>query len=809
MSSRFLPRLWLLAPVCALAFLAWTTTRRLSHVEAVNALAPWTPFPALVTANSPTGHTGGQRVLIVPERNEKSFEWIAQTQVMLAHHAFQLHHVDYDNVPSGRPVESTSLYRWWLATLARVDRVCTGQPLGAAVERAALYADPLLLALVVLAFGLFAARNFGAVASGMLSLGLVAFFPLGAAFLPGAPDDLGATALLALGSVLPLLAALRPQANPARCFSLAGIVGGVGVWLQAPTQIPILFGIFLGGLFAAGLARRGDAPVVDARLWRHWAGGGSTIILVGYLLENFPDHLASWRLDSVHPLYGVAWLGLAEGLIVATQGFAAPASLRRGATLAHLLLAATAIASVPLVMWKTGTQVFFARDLLWPRLSSLPNSPFAASVWAWVRTDAAGGTVAALLAPLGLIVVAGWFIFCRPIPSEHRLRLALALGPALVALGFACVQLRWWSVADGTLLALLVALTLKIDFAPAAAGRWLAALLAAVAMGAGVCRLLPPRDQGDAPALTAFEAQEVIERHLAHWLAARTAEPGAVVYAPPHVTTALCYYGGLRGLGTFAPENRAGFGTSLAAAAPNTMEEAENLLRGRGVRYLVIPSWDPFFDNFAALYLAKNFSNRSSLLVRELRRWNVPLWLRPVPYQLPVGGAFEGQTVRVFEFVDEQAPAAATARLAEYLTETGDAASAAVVAEQLKRFPGDIGALAARVQVSNALGESAAATSALGLLEARLQTGADRYLPWDRRVSLALALAQADRVEPAVIQARRCVAEMDGDKLRTLSTGSLYNFQVLLHAVGLSISDPSLQALARNLLPMDLRKNLN
>jgi len=60
---------------------------------------------------------------------------------------------------------------------------------------------------------------------------------------------------------------------------------------------------------------------------------------------------------------------------------------------------------------------------------------------------------------------------------------------------------------------------------------------------------------GGIPALTASEAQEVIERHLAHWLAERTAEPGVVVYAPPHLTTTLCYYGGLRGSALRAGES--------------------------------------------------------------------------------------------------------------------------------------------------------------------------------------------------------------------------------------------------------------
>lgn len=795
-------RLWLLVPACALAFLAWTTSQRLTHLAAVNALIPWTSAAAPIDARSSTGYVGGQRALIVPERNEKSFEWIAQTQESIAHGTFQLHHIDYENVPNGRAVHSTSPYRWWLTALTYIDRAFTRRPLGQSVERAALYADPVLLALAVVGFSFLCARHFGGAAAAILSVGLVTFFPLGAAFLPGTPDDLGATCLSTLGSLLPLLVGCRAREKAPRWFALAGIIGGFGIWLNPPVQVPILLGIFLGGLVSIWIGRGDHAPVFAAQPWRVWALSGSGGILVGYLAENFPNHLASWRLESVHPLYGVAWLGLGECLILAATALTAPSALRRPTSLARIVLALAAVASVPVVMWSSETEGFFARDLLWPRLASLPNGAYGKSIFVWSEIGGTPAALAAVLAPVALLALGSLLFFRRATTREHRACIALALCPAIIAFGVACTQLRWWSVVDSTALALVIPL------AVVARPRWLAPFLTAAAASMGLFQLVPPRDPSGIPTLTASEAQEVIERHFAHWLAARTEEPGMVIFAPPHVTTTLSYFGGLRGLGTFSPDNKAGFSTSLAVAGANTMEEAENLLRGRGVRFLVIPSWDPFFDNFAALYLANNFSHRRSLLVSELRRWKLPLWLRPVPYQLPIGGAFENESVRVFEIVDEQRPATAMARLAEYLIETSDLASVAGVVEQLKKYPSDVGAQAARVQALKACGNAEEAAKELSVLEARLTTGADRFLPWDRRVSLSLTLAQAGRVAPAVVHARRCLAELDAAKLRTLSTGSLYNFQILLHATGLEITDPALHELARNLLPEDLRDKL-
>ena len=93
----------------------------------------------------------------------------------------------------------------------------------------------------------------------------------------------------------------------------------------------------------------------------------------------------------------------------------------------------------------------------------------------------------------------------------------------------------------------------------------------------------------------------------------------------PMSTTTLCYYGGLRVYRHVRRgKSRGVWSLTLMIAGMNTMEEAQGLLVARGVRYVIIPSWDPFFDEFARRYLAKNYSNRSSVLVRELREWNLP-----------------------------------------------------------------------------------------------------------------------------------------------------------------------------------------
>ena len=70
---------WLIAPVCACGLVVWSSQGRLQRVEYVSGLAGRAGPVDVIDAASPTGYANGQRELIVPERNETSFGWLAQT----------------------------------------------------------------------------------------------------------------------------------------------------------------------------------------------------------------------------------------------------------------------------------------------------------------------------------------------------------------------------------------------------------------------------------------------------------------------------------------------------------------------------------------------------------------------------------------------------------------------------------------------------------------------------------------------------------------------------------------------------------
>ena len=95
-------------------------------------------------------------------------------------------------------------------------------------------------------------------------------------------------------------------------------------------------------------------------------------------------------------------------------------------------------------------------------------------------------------------------------------------------------------------------------------------------------------------------------------------------------------------------------------------------------------------------------------------------------------------------------------------------------------------------------------------LEPLLQTltnGLDRVLPWDRRMSLAVVLAQADRRDLATTQLRRCLAEANEERLRSLGAGSIYRLLVLSKAFAVPLPE-KLRDYALTLLPAEARARL-
>jgi hypothetical protein len=447
--------------------------------------------------------------------------------------------------------------------------------------------------------------------------------------------------------------------------------------------------------------------------------------------------------------------------------------------------------------WGTGDPAGF-------RLTKLWDGAIASSMRAWIERDGFNRTVWGVLLPLLLIVPALWLLLRATTRSENRALLAVAFGPVLVALALVWRPLGVWSGIDATLLVLLIATMAALSGPAMQLPQAVRAAFLVFVFVPGVFRFFPPTSADGKPALTKLEVDGLVERDIARWLANHAGKAGGVVLAPPGQTTTLYFYGGLRGLGTLSWENRDGLGVAVRITSAMTLEEAKELIDGRGITHLVIPSWDPYFEVYARMGMGQV----EGTFLSQLRTWNLPPWLRPLPYQLPGIPGFEKQSVTILEVVEPQDDAPALSRTAEYFLEMGQVDRAVAIAQALRRFPADVGALVARALVEIDHADTATFGQTFDSLMARLNAKRDRFLPWDRRVSLAVILARKQRADLAREQIGRCVADVDEARLRSLTTGSLYRFLVLSKAYNLPIADPQLHALALSLLPPEARERI-
>lgn len=796
-------RAWVAVPILALAFIAVTSALRIQHVRYVSGLADFS------VGESAGGPSDSRPRMIVPGNNASTFEWLDQTRQTLATGDLRVRRIDYENAPFGHDVRAPSPYRWWLAALAWACHATSGRPLAPSLETAALFADPLLYALLLAGATLFAARRLGAPAAAALAAALAALYPFSVGFLPGAPDDKGLVLWVGLSSVLPLVAGVAPGRRRSLWFGAAGVAGGVGLWLGVPSQVPLIAGIGLGGLAAAWVARGAPDATVDggnALPWRTWASCGAATSLAAYFVEYFPSHLGSWDLRAVHPVYGVAWLGWGQALALASDVIRGRDRGPWRRVAAQALLAAAGLAALPAAMGFGHTLGFLARDLSVYRLARLPNAAAASNLPDWIVSDGFSPVVVATLLPALLLGPAFWLVARRALPAPARTAVALAAGPAVVALGYAGFELSWWSAFDASLAAVLAAVTAALWGAgiPRFA-RWAWIGLAAAALAPGAYEAIPRTESGGKNALIETEVVGLIERDLSRWLALHAPPGDGAILAPANATTALYYYGGLRGLGTLDWENQAGVQAAMRIVSATSTDEALDLINKRGVSYIIIPSWDPQLDGYARMGLGQ----LEGSFIYGLHRWVLPPWLRPVSYPLPVIGGFEGQSVIILQVTDEQSDALLMSRIAEYLIESGNMDMAAAAGNALRRFQVDVGALVARAQVEMAQGDSEGFAHSVEALLPRLTGETERTLPLDRRVSLAIVLAQGHHLDRARLEVQRCFADLDEEKLKALTTTSLYHLQVLAGALGEEMRDPKMRQLALDLLPPDVRSRLD
>jgi hypothetical protein len=810
---RHFSLVWIAFLLGAGAILIWNTAARINRLDYLSTIG----VPAENHTGGVTGSASSDaeitpnNSLPIPDQLDASYHWLAQTQRMLNRGEARVRHIDYENAPFGRTVLAPSPYRWWLGFLAWCEHLATGTPPSMLVEKAALVADPLLWGIMILGTALFTAKFFGPLSASIVAVGLVSLFPFITGYWPGAPDDRGLAQALAMASVLLLAcaAAGAPENEKARrrWFILAGVAGGLGLWVKVPVQLPVLWGIAGGGLLVPLLSPRGKTPasgLTPLLPWRAWACAGAATTVLASLVEYSPSELWTWELSFVHPLHGLAWLGAGELLAQASAWLQNRTFSRSPRNLVLVLLSLAVVIAVPAALVIRHGADLFVLDSMGSHLTRLHAGIVAPSLAAWIGIQGPSVWLWLTLAPLGALLPAIWVLKNREITIPTRAAVAITLGPVLVALSLACVRLTWWQTLDALLLVTLAAVAPGISsqaINPKARLGWISVVVVLLSPGLIYAVGWDRPNKGDV--LSRTELQDLILRDLAGWISQHS-DPGTViVLSPPGASVALCYYGAFRGLGSVSDENKDGIRAAIRIMSGRNVEEAKEIVNRRNITHIVLLSWDTFFDDFVRAADGKIEGS----FIDKLKFTTLPRWLRPLAYPLPSIPGFEDNSVTVLEVVDEQDDATNLGNIALYFAEMGDLDQARSAAEGLTRYSTDFGAWIARAQVAAAIHDDAELAKDLDVLQSRLALRVQPLISWSRRVDLTVVLARARNTVLAKKQLTLCINAIDDHRIRSLSPGSVYRLLVLCRGLGVTMP-PAEHALALSLVPPTLRDRL-
>ena len=797
-----------------LGFLLWDTRSRDQHVQLITQSYGVTVAAPATDAGSITGYASGRRSLILPDRSLDGYHWIMQAESMIAEGQWRVRHVDYDGVPQGRDVHWAAPFHWWLIGLAWIERLWSGQPWGIAIEHAAIWSGPVMLALLLIGVSPMLATRFGPASAALFCIGSVAAWPFYVDFLAGYPDHHGLVNACALLAVLGALRAAgdcgtQPAGHAgARRWAVASAVaGGLGLWLSAATLIPVLIALGLGGAAACWVARgetRVYAWLNHPRLFRVWGATGASVSLAAYLVEYFPGQMGL-RLEVNHPLYALAWAAGGEVLCRWASILGARPTDARGRDgwvgAIALLLAAVA----PLTLWMTRRDSFVVADSFLWRLHRDYISEFQGLPDYLAR----GGYGWSALAPCFpvLVLLPGIWLANRPGTARaSRALLLQALFPALCILPLAWSQVRWWSLESALLIPVLAAIFQTLHREPVGR-RWSVGAMVAVC----VLLYLPGAilAVGQAAAgteLTTEDIRTLAERDAAHWLRLRAGRGKVMVAGSPTTTTSFIFHGGLQGVGTLYWENIVGLKTAAELYAAHSDAGARAVVQRCGITHIVVISWDGFEGVYTRL--ARGLAGTEPIpgdafIFRLLTAPVPPGWLRLIPFRLPPHPALVGQEIRIYEVTPDQSPAETLVNTTGYLLEMGTMDAAGKMAPWLAAQGDDLASVAMLAEIASRQGDKTAFTATLDRM-IRLLPQANT-LPFEYHVQVVALLASARRFDLAGSELQPCLNKMTEENLRRLSPDTLAHLLALTTASGVGWPDHRLRQLATELLPPALR----
>ncbi len=792
------------------------TSHHLLELSRFSDLEAAAPVPS---RGSPTGYDEGLRWLFLGSHTD-AYHWIMQAEATASGEGIRLRSVQYDNAPEGRDVHWALPHRLWLAGLGYAIRLVRPEPLGIAIEQAALWDGPVLYAVFGALLILLVARKYSLPAGGIALCGLVGSGFLRDNFDAGNADHHG---MLAASAMLMLLALHRgfrgtdvgiAAPGPLRArgrdwgrgwMIAAGLCGGFGMWVSAATVIPVIVAVFAGAVAGQVIWPERSHAAADARRWRAWGFAGALTSLAGYLLEYFPSHMAL-RLEVNHPAYAAAWAGAAELLALWIES--SPGNRRlAGARLFRGILAAAAALFLPALFLATHDRSFLVGNrFVWTlHRDYISEFQTLGQYLSHHRVDAGFACAAiAWLCPL----VFGIHAVIGRVPADAGRRLLVLTAPTVAFAALAALEVRWLSVLCAANLCLLIAWSDETSRFGGAPGRrrarW-SLIIAGVLLLPGLAQAMVELAAPD-PKFTREDLTRLAERNLAYRLRQRIgADPSAVVLTTPEVTSAFAYFAGLRGLGTLYWENYAGLRKAAEIYSAPSMGEARRLIAKYGVTQIVVVSWDGFEP--AYVQLARNLPKGTPLpedtfIYQLIQRHVVPSWLRRVPYRLPDHPAFENERVLIFDVGEDQPADLRLVDEVEWMLESGASREAQAHENDLRSMSNSLPAL---VTLGRLLGPARAQVEVMPAIET-MEPSAGHLRAVDR-IRLALLSAQTGRLAIARRELDFSYAQLDENSVRKLPPEILAVLPRLADALHDPLPDGRLAELVRSLIPPYLQRS--
>ena len=589
--------------------------------------------------SSPTGYASGQRVVLMA-RGIDGCHWIMNAQRMAHEGHWRIRQMPDDNAPYGRDMHWSQFLLWWLVILGRMVAYFTGLPLGAAIESASVWCVVPLHLILAIALPLSLRKVYGTGACALLAFGIGGFYPMASLFFAGQCDHHGIVTAFLLCSILYFCAGCwKSTQNLGSGWMVAsGVFLGAGLWISAATVIPTLagFGVTLGFFRLLPVGRSFEPRGLLA-----WSASAAISSFGFYLLEYFPGHMAC-RLEVNNSLYSLALLGMGFFLHYLSPAKHYGMTWSRFAILLCSLLAMV-LPFVLIMFFKES--VFAPTDLFLYYLHKDYIAEFQ-NIGIFVKKQTLDQLLVCL-SPLPLVVFAGLkLFFTDAVDVEKKAALISAMGAAAAVTLLACFQVRWLGTANSLWLASLT-LVVACVF-PAIPERrlrlkkleWVTGVVFMLALVIQMPQLMIREalsnwgmqflpNEGDIAVAFA--------RDTAYRLRALSGKEPAVVASGPTTTTWLMYFGGLKGLGTLYWENTEGLKATAALYASESHQEAAQIIKQRGISFIVFLSPEPCDNEYPRLYrgLPPGPPLEDIFATQLTTTGDVPSWARFIQVSVP------------------------------------------------------------------------------------------------------------------------------------------------------------------------------